>query len=338
MNDLRSPLEDRPYRPASPQFGQQNYLLEANPSSFSSKFKSLRQHRFFPLGSVIAAVLVFGVIISYAYNQGSQSGVNATTPVVTASNEDYKSKPANPGGMDVPFQDAVVFDQLQSKQTANAGDKVESLLPAPETPATGTTTNTNASATTPAKTTAPATATTAANTTANTNAGATAANDSEDSDVPVASANATTAAPTAATTASNTTASADQDAPVAAKTAEIAKPAATKTAKTTTASSAKKMASIAPASTTPAAKISSGSYRIQLGAFHDEAAAKTAWSKLKGDYSSQLAAVTPAFPKADLGAKGTFYRVQGVNLSKASADSICGRLNAAKSGSCIVAK
>jgi cell division septation protein DedD len=331
MNDLRSPLEDRPYRPAAPQYSQQSYMIDANSSSFSSKFKSLRQHRFFPLGSVITAVLIFGIVISYAYNQGSQSGVNATTPVVQASNEDYKSKPANPGGMDVPFQDAVVFDQLQSKQTANAGNKVESLLPSPEQPAAATTT---------ASTAAPANTNTAAATT-NNNAATTATA-------------ATTAAATTAATAeqdapvnsASTTASAsmEEGAPAAAATpataasAEITKPAATKPAKTASTTTAKKMASIAPASTTPAAKIESGSYRIQLGAFHDETAAKAAWNKLKGQYSSQLASVTPAFPKADLGAKGTFYRVQGVNLSKASADSICSRLNAVKSGSCIVAK
>src|SRR5690606_27806100 len=80
-------------------------------------------------------VVIFGSIISYAYKQGSQSGVNATTPIVQASNDSYMEKPSNPGGMDVPFQDAIVFDQLQtdSQKTASA-DTIESLLPEAEQP------------------------------------------------------------------------------------------------------------------------------------------------------------------------------------------------------------
>jgi hypothetical protein len=92
------------------------------------------------------------------------------------------------------------------------------------------------------------------------------------------------------------------------------------------------MTEVAPASAPATTKITGGDYRIQMGAFRDEAAARAAWGKFQKEFSSQLTSVTPAFPRADLGAKGTFYRVQGTNLSKASADELCRSLNAARTG------
>ena len=318
MNDLRSPLEDRPYRPATRSL--QDDRVISTPEYYRSKFDALRQSRWFPLASVAAAVIVFGGIISYAYDQGSQSGTNATTPIVQASNEDYKEKPANPGGMDVPFQDAVVFDQLgaNTQQTASA-QTVESLLPDAEKPVDTTTT---ASTATDAKDAAKATkdqqtaaaATNAKETTLQQNA----------ADITAATAETNTNATTTATTTTPseklTTASTAQS--TAKSTDEIAK----------------KMDEVAPASAPATTKIQSGTYKIQLGAFRDETAAKAAWTKFQKEFNSQLSGVTPAFTKADLGAKGTFYRVQGVNLSKATADELCRSINSAKSGSCIVAR
>lgn len=319
MNDLRSPLEDRPYRPATRPLNNEHVI--STPEYYRTKFDALRQSRFFPLASVLAAVVVFGGIISYAYNQGSQSGVNATTPIVQASNEDYKEKPANPGGMDVPFQDAVVFDQLQSnnQQTASA-DTVESLLPEAEQPVAATETapseeKTTTAAKTETKKTETKETASAATTTAMTEAPKT----------------EELAAPS--TTASTTTSTATETAVV-----KTDAPKETKTASQVADEVASKLDNVAPASAPATTKIESGNYRIQLGAFRDQAAAKAAWTKLQKQFSSQLTAVTPDFPRADLGAKGVFYRVQGTNLSKATADELCRSINAAQSGSCLVTR
>ena len=51
MNDLRSPLEDRPYRPAAQDNLSHDYEM--------SLFDRIRYSRWFPLGSVFAAVLIF---------------------------------------------------------------------------------------------------------------------------------------------------------------------------------------------------------------------------------------------------------------------------------------
>lgn len=346
MNDLRSPLEDRPYRPSARPMQDDDVMSTSE--YYRTKFETIRQSRWFPLASVLAAVLIFSGVVSYAYKQGSQTGSNATTPIVEASNESYKEKPANPGGMDVPFQDAIVFDNLQNKDQTASAEKVESLLPPPEQPVAATTdaaapatTTTTTAATTP-ETPAAAPATDAV-------AQELAKTETKTEATTTETAAATPAATTTATTPATTTAAAapvvTETAPVAAATTTVAEtpkavPAKTETVKTAAIAPkavAKKMDSVAPASAPATTKIQSGTYRIQLGAFRDEPTARAAWTKIQKQFSSQLTSVKPAFPRADLGAKGIFYRVQGVNLSKVTADELCRSITAAK-GTCIVTK
>jgi cell division septation protein DedD len=298
MNDLRSPLEDRPYRANTTRSDER---VIATSEYYRTKFGRIRQSRWFPLGSVLAAVIVFSAIVSYAYKQGSQSGENATTPIIVADSSATVEKPENPGGMEVPFQDAVVFDQLQ--KDTEGKETVENLLAPPEQPAAATTATTTAETTT-----APAAATTETPVAAETTTTTTTPTVTETPAAPVTTSTTTTTAATTTTPA----------------------PA--------TAPEVKKMTEVAPASAPATTKITGGDYRIQMGAFRDEAAARAAWGKFQKEFSSQLTSVTPAFPRADLGAKGTFYRVQGINLSKASADELCRSLNAARAGSCMVVR
>jgi hypothetical protein len=305
MTDLRSPLEDRPYRPASRPLPSEPVI--STPQYYRSWFQSLRQHRFFPMTAVSLSVLAFAGLLSYAYTEGSQSkDVNATTPIITASADAIIEKPANPGGMDVPFQDAVVFDQFQSG-AQSAATNVESMLPTPEQPVdvaqkqTEKTVDTIAAALNETKA---------------------AKAQTENAATEKVEAKAVPAA--TKTEAANTMK----------QTAASAVPAQTENV----AAVAKKLDNVAPASAPATTAIQTGQYRIQLGAFRDEAAARAAWSKFQKQFNSQLASVTPDFPRADLGAKGIFYRVQGVNLSKASADDLCRSLNSAKAGSCLVVK
>ena len=83
----------------------------------------------------------------------------------------------------------------------------------------------------------------------------------------------------------------------------------------------------------PAAK---GNVYIQLASVKSEADAKTKWATLKSKYSS-LSALSLKVQKADLGAKGTFYRVQAGPTSADNAASICSKIKAAK-GDCLIAK
>lgn len=328
MNDLRSPVDDRPYRYSERgDTRAQDDDVMSTAEYYRSYFDAIRQSRWFPLASVCAAVLVFSGIVSYAYKQGSQSGVNATTPVVEATDMAYKEKPANPGGMDVPFQDAIVFDQLQTQDSANAGETIESLLPPPEQPVATELAQADVNKTQAVS--ADNSAQQVVNTAPQPNTEATSA--------PVESIVAPQ--PTEAVlqhAAPEATPKEVKDIPTTtAQTAPVSTPVAA--APKAEQKIAKTMDSVAPAAPKPAAAaISSGSYRVQLGAFRDEAAARAAWNTFQSQYAPNLTGVTPDFVRADLGAKGIFYRVHGKNLSKASADSICKAINAQRSGSCMV--
>lgn len=321
MNDLRSPLEDRPsFRPTSTR-GDDRVM--ATSEYYRTRLGSLRQNKWFPLSVVLVAVLAFSGIVSYAHKQGMKSGENATTPIIQADAGDFKQKPENPGGMEVPFQDAVVFEQLQ-KNTDTSTETVENLLAPPEQPVAETI---PVAPTTPTETAqSPVTATAAP-------AESIVTTEQEKITEQVATNTETVSpttptVPTAPAAIQPTTTETAPETPVETVQKIESKPAVEEV---------KKIAEVAPAAPAPTSQLQTGTFRIQLGAFRDEAAARSAWSKFQKEFS-QLATITPEFPRADLGAKGVFYRVQGINLSKASADDVCRALNATRSGSCMVVK
>lgn len=88
--------------------------------------------------------------------------------------------------------------------------------------------------------------------------------------------------------------------------------------------------------TTPDPK--SGKFMIQVGAFRDRASANAGWARMRKRNPELLAALEPSILRADLGAKGVFYRLRAGPLgNKSSADSLCGRLKERKLG-CLVVK
>jgi hypothetical protein len=79
--------------------------------------------------------------------------------------------------------------------------------------------------------------------------------------------------------------------------------------------------------------------RIQLVLMPSEAAAWDAWKQLSGKYSSQLTGLTPVVESADLGTKGTFYRVQtGPFATVAAAQERCTAMKAAGLDCLVVGK
>ena len=72
----------------------------------------------------------------------------------------------------------------------------------------------------------------------------------------------------------------------------------------------------------------SGDYRIQLGAFRDEAAANSEWNRISNRHEDVLGGLTLRLQRVDLGAgKGIFHRVQGGMVSSAEARRICAVLS-----------
>lgn len=84
-----------------------------------------------PIVTALAAVFCFGAIVWYAYTWGTGQMASEELPVVRAEPMPEKTKPEQPGGMDVPHQDKLV---LNDGAPAGEEPQVERLLPAPETP------------------------------------------------------------------------------------------------------------------------------------------------------------------------------------------------------------
>jgi hypothetical protein len=84
------------------------------------------------------------------------------------------------------------------------------------------------------------------------------------------------------------------------------------------------------------ASVNSGGYKVQLGSYRSESQAKDGWKMLSRKFSRDLRTLDYNVEKANLGAKGVFYRLQAGPLSSDSkARSICKTLIAQKQG-CIV--
>ncbi len=237
-------------------------------------------------------------------------------PLIRADETATKTRPNQPGGMAIPDQDKLVYDQGRGQP------HVEKLLPPPETPLPrpapaepepATALPTGASSPPPivaaeasppqpvAGTIAPAAATPS---TAASSAAATAM---------LAAPSTVPAAVPAATT------------PPAA-TAPVVKPAATATP--------------APAPAKPPAKVAlatTGGYRLQVGAMRSDDIAKREWERIKAANKDILGSLNATWPRVDLGVKGVFYRIQTSAIADgATADRLCNELKQRNVGCIIV--
>jgi outer membrane biosynthesis protein TonB len=81
-----------------------------------------------------------------------------------------------------------------------------------------------------------------------------------------------------------------------------------------------------------------GSYRLQLGALKTEDAAKAEWLKLQRQNSDVLGKLSLSISRVELGAKGTYYRIQaGPIADEGRAAQSCAALKS-RSVSCILVK
>jgi hypothetical protein len=94
----------------------------------------------------------------------------------------------------------------------------------------------------------------------------------------------------------------------------------------------------APAAPKAAPPAATGSYRLQLGALKTEEAAKTEWLKLQRQNSDVLGKLSLSVSRVDLGAKGTYYRIQaGPVADEGRAAQDCAALKSRNVG-CILVK
>lgn len=251
---------------------------------------------------VFAAVVGFGSLLAYIYLETRDGGVDpGALPVVRADNRPMKIRPDTPGGIEVPFQDKEIFDRVGQQasgvrdgQTAaqqGAGRGPERLLPGPEQPLPRPV---------PAPPPAPTIAVPAAPDVA-----------PPPNAIPVTP-------PPRASVPPGGGAAPTQTAPAPAPT-----PAPTPAPQVAPAPPPPR-AVVPPPAPGPASGI-----RIQLASVRSEADAQREWERMRRQHADVLGNLAPAFPFADLGDRGTFWRVQAGGFADlAAAQNACAALRA----------
>ncbi len=265
--------------------------------------------RWIPTVVVLTSIAGFVTLAWYAYHAGTRSINEESLLVVEADKSPMKEKPSDPGGMQFPNQDKIIFEAFSGNE--QSPPKVERLLPAPEEPmkpaGNDTTTWVNqklhkTEPEEPKKASAP-----------------------EKSPLPES--------PKAAKEDFALEAAVDKG---------PAEPAAPATDTITSYTQPKKAEAEPPAkaeaaldtAVKPAKVASAGKAKAQLGAYGSEKEAKAAWASMQKKYDA-LDGRDYVIVKADLGAKGTFYRLRVTGFANTTdAKTFCGKLSA-KGQACI---
>ena len=253
----------------------------------------------------LAALGGFGGIVWYAYDLGIRAGSESVAPLIKAEEGPAKIRPEEPGGMEVPYQDKLVYDRLAPDQ---AEPPAERLLPPPEAPLPPP-----QAAEPPPPVAAPLDS-----------AGvqvpeppppspliALIETEVPKSDVPPPlTAGIETAAPEAVPT-----------------------PPAPEVAASQEAAPAKEAESVTDLTAAPAE-----SYRVQVAAVRSSEAAYGGWQRLQAQHKDLLGKLKLTVQRVDLGPeKGVFYRVQAGPLAdKAAARDLCTKLSLRRVGCLIV--
>lgn len=292
----------------------------------------------FALGFAVVGIVAFAgtIIVSY---RGSDRLSADGPPLLTADPSPTKSRPDQPGGMDVPHQDKLVYERLHDRSNHPT---VERLLPPPEAPLPRPVVTPQIPAVPPM----PITPTVAQLPPPPPGATATVPRDAMDATAMPAPAQATAPAPAPA---------ARQSPPAAAKPAGTVQPTAVSpppkaapqpvpapTAAVKPAVAPPPAATLvaqqpAPQPAKPVAAGGSGTWRIQLASVRSESEAAAEWKRITGRHPDALGGLSMQIAKADLGEKGVFYRVQGGGADEARAKSICAQLRALNTG-CVVVR
>lgn len=277
--------------------------------------------------TVIVLLLVLGAA-AYALWGPSRPTDPADIPTIKAEGE-YKQKPSDPGGIDIPHQDVRVYDQLEGKNAP--APMVEHLLPPPEMPNEVPLPPVAAAQSAPADLTPPRTQKTDALLNAQ-------AAKRVDTTVEKAQASPVVTPPVLAETPKTPAVSASVkavDLPKAAAPAPVKVPEASKidkpAVKAETSSVEKVIEKIN-------AKTQTGNTVIQMASSSNEAQARALMEQLQKKYASQLGSVKLRVTRDDLGSKGVFYRIQSETLAKDEAGRLCSSLKKLHAGCILVGK
>jgi hypothetical protein len=317
--------------------------LRRAPSSLTADgagFALPRLLRMSALALAVVGVFSFGAIIYSAY-QSDDSIHPGDVPLIAAEDGDLRAQPDDAGGMQVANRDSTIYGMIDG--SSREGGAIERLVPQPEAPRVISTPEgmpepmrpdgrpaltadeihrmnqeRRAVGSADAAGHAVNTLTTAA------------------ASLPQGAASGQTSTMTAERLEPLPEAQAAVSAPVIEQSdayitqAPAAKPAPVK-------DMSNKVANTKPAAGA-AAIAATGNKMVQLGAVRSEADAKAEWQRLAKKYPSLLGSLGFSVQKADLGAKGVFWRVRGGPVSPDAGADICGKLKAAGQSCIVVAR
>ena len=301
-----------------------------------------------PLLIVLALLVLamFAGVVWLAYTQGVARG-RTETPVLTAQNGPARVAPQNPGGAAEPYKGFKIYEQPAPPDEAVDNTTTPSAPPpaAPKpvaaTPAPAAKPVVAAAPPPPVAkpvVTAAAPPPPAAKPVAPTKPAPVAATPAPKPAVKVAAATPAPAKPVPAPAkpaASVVTKAASP--PPAVKTAAASVPAGPATG----APRSLALVPAKPAAATPAptaAPVASGAFTLQIGAYKSQAEAQAAWKAYKAKHSALLADAVDDVQQADLGDKGTWYRLRITGFpSKDVASATCDRLKT-DGGNCFLGK
>jgi cell division protein FtsN len=275
---------------------------------------------------IVLALLVLAMFAGFvwlAYSEGVVRG-RSEIPVVTAEAGPARVAPANPGGAAAPYKGFKIYEQPAPPDEDTAQD-VSPRTPA-EAKAAPTPAAPAAAAATPKPTAiaaAPVSKPAPVAKAPPVKPAAPPAKMAEAAPVPKPIPAAKAPAPAAPAPKVAAAAPTQPSAPLAPATA-----------------APKQLAANAPPAPAPVAQApaASGAYVLQIGAYKSQAEADGAWNAYKAKHAALLAGYSPNVAQADLGDKGTWYRLRIAGFpSKDVASALCDRLKA-DGGGCFLGK
>lgn len=293
-----------------------------------------RRRLLLPLGLASLALAGFGAITWYAYQNVMGGADEEMMPLIQADAGPIKTRPASPGGLEVPYQDKLVLNQMSPDPSK---PQVERLLPPQEVPkppvlkpealpAAAPTTQGQAAAESQAAAPVPTVAAPAPKALAPKVTAAGPVKKTED------------AAKTAPANASGGLAPAAGSETAAPATPAVAAP---KAAQVETLLPPKAAAPKAPEPKMPKATQTAaiaGGYLVQFASLKDKRLAGGEWVRLQKAFPTLLKDKKMVLQQADLGSRGIFHRVRaGYFADRAAAAALCQAIKA-KNQACIVIK
>jgi cell division septation protein DedD len=257
-------------------------------------------------GASLIGLVALAFVGWFAFQQGIRSGAEEAAPVVRAAPEPIKRKPVNPGGLDVPHQDKLVFNRLAPGQV---NEPVERLLPPPEEPA-----ERPVAPQVPVEVPAEIPAV---------------VDVIPERPEPQTPSNVVVETPPPPPPAPPVSEQAPPPAPPKPLIAKAPPPPPTPPVVETK--------SVAPPSPKPAATPAGGGWKIQLASVSSNAAAEREWKRMQSGNNELLGKLSLTIQTIKLD-RGTFYRIQAGPLAdRAAASSLCGTLKTRKQDCLIVA-